>query len=55
MTDHIADTDRDDDDLERDAGDEQVNRAPAPGNTPAPGEPPLESGEITGGMLVDDH
>ena len=35
--------------------DEQVDRAPEPGNTPAPGEPPLDSGAITGGKLADDH
>ena len=55
MTDHIEDADRDKDDLERDADEEQVDRAPAPGNTPAPGESPLDSGAITGGKLADDH
>ena len=54
MTDHIEDSKRDDE-IERDADDEQVNRAPQPGNTPAPEEPPLDSGAITGGRLADDH
>ena len=55
MTDHTADPERDEDDLERDADDSQVDRAPAPGNTPAPGESPLDSGAITGGKLEDEH
>ena len=41
--------------LEEGVDDEQVDRAPQPGNTPAPGEPPLDSGAITGGKLADDH
>ena len=53
MIDHIEDPERDEDDLERDADEEQVERAPGPGNTPAPGEPPLDSGAITGGKLDD--
>jgi hypothetical protein len=28
---------------------------PQPGNAPAPDEPPLDSGTITGGKLADDH
>lgn len=41
--------------LEEDADEEQVDRAPQPGNTPAPGDPPIDSGAITGGRLADDH
>jgi hypothetical protein len=54
MTDHIQD-----DELEPDADEseetEDFERAPQPGNTPAPGEPPLDLGAITGGRLADDH
>ena len=55
MTDHIEDLDREADDLEADVDDEQVDRAPAPGNTPTSAQPPLDSGAITGGKLADDH
>jgi hypothetical protein len=59
MTDHIEDLDREADDLEADVEDEQVDRAPAPGNTPGntptSAQPPLDSGAITGGKLADDH
>ena len=54
MTDHTEGPHHGDDQPEPDA-DEQVDRAPAPGNTLAPGEPPLDSGEITGGKLADDR
>ena len=39
-------------DLEDDA-EEEFDRAPQPGNTPAPGEAPLDSGAITGSSLAD--
>ena len=39
--------------LEEDADNEQVDRAPQPGNTPAPDDPPLDSGATTG-KLADD-
>jgi hypothetical protein len=55
MTDHIEDLEHEEDDLQSDTDDEEVDRAPQPGNTPAPGEPPLDSGAITGGKLADDH
>ena len=35
--------------LEEDTDTEQVDRAPQPGNTPAPDEPTIDSGAITGG------
>jgi hypothetical protein len=54
MTDHTEDLDTENDG-ESNADDEHVDRAPQPGNTPAPGEPPLDSGAITGGKLADDH
>ena len=41
--------------LEEDADNEQVDRAAQPGNTPAPDDPPLDSGATTGGKLADDH
>jgi hypothetical protein len=41
--------------LDEDAEDEQIERAPQPGNTPAPGERPIDSGAITGGKLAEDH
>ena len=57
MTDHIEDNEDVEvhGELEDDADDEHADRAPQPGNTPAPGEPPLDSGAITGGKLADDH
>ncbi len=47
MTDQVEENDpevKPDDDR-----DEEVDRAPQPSITPAPGEPPLDSGAITGG------
>ena len=41
--------------LEEDADNEQVDRAPQPGNTPPPDDPSLDSGAITGGKLAKDH
>ena len=57
MTDHIEGNEKIELDvvLDDDDENEQVDRAPQPGNTPAPGEPPLDSGAITGGRLADDH
>lgn len=55
MTDHMEDLERNEDNLERDTDRGQTDRAPAPGNTPAAGEQPLDSGAITGGKLADDH
>jgi hypothetical protein len=58
MTDHTEETDLDEIDEpsdDRDRDDDQVDRAPAPGNTPAPDEAPYDSGAITGGRLADDH
>ena len=59
MTDHIEENDLEidepSDDGGRDGDDEEVDRAPAPGNTPAPDEVPYDSGAITGGRLADDH
>ena len=57
MTDHIEGNEDIEVDVEHDGDDdeEQVDRAPQPGNTPAPGDPPLDSGAITGGKLADDH
>ena len=39
---------------ERDGADEQADRAPQPGNTPAPSEPPREGGTITRETQDDD-
>ena len=57
MTDHIEGNEDIEVEVEfdEDNDEEQVDRAPQPGNTPAPGEPPLDSGAITGGRLADDH
>ena len=57
MTDHIERNEEIEVDvgLDEDDDEEQQDRAPQPGNTPAPGEPPLDSGAITGGKLADDH
>jgi len=54
MTDHIE-RDEIEVEVEEEADDEHLDRAPAPGNTPALDEPPLDSGAITGGKLADDH
>jgi hypothetical protein len=57
VTDHIEEKDLelDEPSEERDRDDEEVDRAPAPGNTPAADEAPYDSGAITGGRLADDH
>ena len=34
---------------------DEQDRAPQPGNTPAPDEPPRETGAITGSTLADGH
>jgi hypothetical protein len=56
MTDHIQRDEEIEVEVElEDTDDEQGDRAPQPGNTPAPGEPPLDSGAITGGDLADEN
>jgi hypothetical protein len=57
MTDHIEDNDLEADEPEndRETDDAEVDRAPQPGNTPAPDEPPRDSGAVTGGRLADDR
>lgn len=57
MTDHIEEKDLEFDEPteDRDDDDAEVDRAPSPGNTPAPDEAPYDSGAITGGRLADDH
>ena len=63
MTDHIEETAHVDEDSNEvfegdpddDAAGDELDRAPQPGTTPAPGEPTLDSGAITGGRLAEDH
>ena len=53
MTDHIQD-EFEQDESESEEKDDDVDRAPQPGNTPAPDEPPFGSGAITGRDTEDE-
>ena len=55
MSDHIQDDELERDESEsEDTDDDDVDRAPQPGNTPAPNEPPGETGAITSRDNEDD-